>query len=449
MAKLNLDDIQGNLLLGYKFGHVAHLFGEVREQDPRNLSSWRAFIDRLRPELTRAEWSVKPEATVNLGLSYRALAALQPTLAKEIGARFAAFREGMPSRASLLGDGAAFRREAWEGRDVWLSIHAREPAALEHAKAELLELSSGLFASGELRGSAIAKDGHWYEHFGFRDDISYPAFDGIPTLDQEDIDGRGKLIGGAWQALATGEFVLGEPNESGEITLAGLSTDAQTLLRNGTFAVFRHLQQHVDAFRRYLSQVAGKDADFVAERMMGRKRDGTPLVPVAAGSRGTSIESNFSYQDDPRGSKCPLGAHVRRANPRLADGRHRIIRRGMPFGEPIAADQPETDPVGLLFVAFNASIEEQFEFVQRVWCNGAIVNNVPEARDPIGSARPERSMMIEGDVASGRAPRPLLEIPQFVTCLGGQYYLYPSLAGLRLLAASPYRSSSQSLRASP
>jgi hypothetical protein len=105
----------------------------------------------------------------------------------------------------------------------------------------------------------------------------------------------------------------------------------------------------------------------------------------------------------------------------------------MPFGRPLEEGQPETEPLGLLFVAFNADISDQFEFVQKVWCNGTLANNVPQARDPIGSALPARSMMIEGDVTAPRRPRPLLNVPKFVTCLGGQYYLYPGLSGLALL----------------
>lgn len=168
---------------------------------------------------------------------------------------------------------------------------------------------------------------------------------------------------------------------------------------------------------------------------MGRKKDGTPLVAVAPGAGGRAAMSSFDYRSDPRGAKCPLGSHVRRANPRLEDGRHRLIRRGMPFGEELLPGAPEREALGLLFVAFNADIEAQFEFVQRAWCNGLVVNNVPDARDPIASTAPTRSMVIEGDVSVNRAPRPLMGIPELVTCLGGQYYLYPGIGGLESIIA--------------
>jgi Dyp-type peroxidase family len=436
MANLNLEDLQGNLLHGHKRPYIAHLFGEVQPEDADQLSDWRKLIGKLHSKVTRASKHERDEPTFNVGFSYRAISALRPALAQEIREHFEAFSEGMPSRADALGDGAEFQRDAWNRRDIWLSVYANSTAALDAAKSELQSLVGRpmLDERLSLQGAAIVKEGRWHEHFGFRDDISFPAFDGIPGLTQHDINGRGKLVDGTWKALATGEFLLGHTNESGRDVLRNLSGDAQRLLSNGSFAVFRHLQQHVTVFRDYVNQFSGQQADFVAERMMGRKRNGDPLVPVAPGSKGSSSEqSDFSYRDDSTGAQCPLGSHVRRTNPRDADGRHRLVRRGMPFGKPLEEGQPETEPLGLLFVAFNADISDQFEFVQKVWCNGTLANNVPQARDPIGSAFPARSMMIEGDVTAPRRPRPLLNIPKFVTCLGGQYYLYPGLSGLALL----------------
>ncbi|HMB05971.1 MAG TPA: hypothetical protein VKP69_19835, partial [Isosphaeraceae bacterium] len=57
--------------------------------------------------------------------------------------------------------------------------------------------------------------------------------------------------------------------------------------------------------------------------------------------------TNFNYADDMAGSRCPFQAHIRKVNPRGDTVRffegdsefernHRIVRRGVPFGE-----QPE------------------------------------------------------------------------------------------------------------
>ncbi|RYZ09188.1 MAG: Dyp-type peroxidase [Myxococcales bacterium] len=444
MAELTLEDIQANLLRGHKLKHVLHLFGEVRAEDAAGVEDWRAFLGRLGSRITRASaWQQGASVTINVGLSFAAVSALRPTLARELEASFDAFREGMPRRAELLGD-SDFKREVWERRNVWVSISAQTEADLNRARDEVEALAeNGALLTDYLEGEAIEKDGHWHEHFGFRDDISFPAFEGIPGLTPAEIKGRGKLQNGSWTALAAGEFVLGEPNESGENALEGLTEDAQVLLRNGSFAVFRHLQQHVEAFHEYAQRMRGaEDADFVAERMMGRTKQGDPLVPTDE-PPGSPDQSNFNYESDPKGAQCPMGSHVRRMNPRDGDGRHRLIRRSVPFGKPALAGQPAAGPVGLLFVAFNADIKDQFEHVQRDWCNATLSNAVPNARDPIGSAMQLRSMVVEGSPARGRRAQLLLKIPQFVTCLGGQYYLYPGLAGLELLAAGPARNASQ------
>src|SRR5207237_396510 len=80
----------------------------------------------------------------------------------------------------------------------------------------------------------------------------------------------------------------------------------------------------------------------LAAKMVGRWPGGAPLVlspdvddPALAGA------NDFAYHDaDPHGLRCPLGSHVRRANPRdslqpkpgtdasiAVNKRHRLIRR--------------------------------------------------------------------------------------------------------------------------
>jgi deferrochelatase/peroxidase EfeB len=60
----------------------------------------------------------------------------------------------------------------------------------------------------------------------------------------------------------------------------------------------------------------------------------------------------------------------------------RILRRGLPFGEPLDLSKP--DPIngkrGLLFLSYQASIAGQFEFLVQKWMN--IVNNPTNADHP-------------------------------------------------------------------
>ena len=107
---------------------------------------------------------------------------------------------------------------------------------------------------------------------------------------------------------------------------------------------------HMDValFRRFMEEAGANypgGPGLLAAKIVGRWPDGTPLSlspdrpdPAVAGN--PERVNDFRYADDPDGVRCPLGAHVRRTNPRDNDGmfggklsnRHRIMRRGRPYG---------------------------------------------------------------------------------------------------------------------
>ena len=135
---------------------------------------------------------------------------------------------------------------------------------------------------------------------------------------------------------------------------------------------------------------------------MGRWPDGTPLSvspdgPDPAISGDPARINDFRFADDPDGLRCPVGAHIRRANPRDGAGvggamttRHRIMRRGLPYGPRLDPDAGD-DGVdrGLVFVCFAADIERQFEFLQRRWLNDGDVLGLAGDPDPLlGIPRP-------------------------------------------------------------
>jgi hypothetical protein len=207
-------------------------------------------------------------------------------------------------------------------------------------------------------------------------------------------------------------------------------------------------------FRGYARDVAtrlGRDADWVAAKIVGRWQNGSSLVrnprhpgPPADGDR--KRVNRFRYGTDKDGLGCPLGAHVRRANPRDALGwqgrltmRHRIIRRGMSYGPPLDADAETADDAtrGLIFVCYQASIERQFEFIQRQWLNDGNALRLGNDRDPLVAARDplaDGDSSSGGTVIQGRPPLFLTGLQSFVTMRGGEYFLVPGLNGLRALA---------------
>jgi Dyp-type peroxidase family len=433
---LEIDQIQGNVLHGYRLPKVAHLFASVTSD---NLAACRNWLKNIQVTPAMRWGAAQPRDTLNIGLSYAAIAALLPDKAQLISSLFKAFAQGMRARAHLLGDPLV---DTWAGRDVWICIHAKNDGALKTAieAAQQRADQQGIQLSPALRGAALVEGDHWYEHFGFRDDISNPVVEDTEHLsaraDARLLAGNGKKDqNGKWVPLAPGEFVLGYPNESKEIVPTG---DLADLFKNGTFAVFRQLQQHVGRFNDYIEQTAEKqqiDPDTLAAKMLGRRKDGTPLAPSNGGL------NDFDFESDKDGFGCPFGAHIRRANPRepspVAGGRHRMIRRGIPYGEWFVAKTngasnkpPEPSERGLYFVGLNANIEEQFEFIQRRWFNDRAAEGIDD-RDPLVGIPPgKRTLKIEGH----KPPLTLFDIPEFVTFRGGEYYFMPGLSGLQLLA---------------
>ena len=175
-----------------------------------------------------------------------------------------------------------------------------------------------------------------------------------------------------------------------------------------------------------------------ASLLVGRWPDGAPLTVFPDDSPGRSSENEFSYfTNDQHGFHCPLGAHVRRANPRdtLADEargvnaefagarvrQHRLIRRGRVY--------TDGDETGLMFGALNGSIEDQFEFVQHMYVNGTSFAGLNEEDDPLTGVRGTLTRQCPF------TPDRLTGLGQFVYTIGGAYLFIPGLKALASLAS--------------
>jgi Dyp-type peroxidase family len=424
---LQVSDIQGNILVGYRLPLVAHLFASVTAE---SLARCRAFLREVA--VTPAAWERVPEYAVNVALTYPGLAALAGDQDGKIRAAFPAFAAGMSTRARLLRDPEI---GTWASRHLWVAVHAKDEERLRLGVEQLRKIGPDF--DDELRGAAIVKDNHWFEHFGFRDDVSNPVVEGVHVIrEPKNLAGNGKRLGpeGPWVPLKAGEFVLGYPNEANEVHPG---SELMPLFRNGTFAVFRDLEQDVDAFHDYTAEqgrVTGLGKDDLAAKIVGRHPDGTALLDAHA------LPNDFDYQSDPKGHRCPLGAHVRRVNrrePKEKDGgRHRLIRRGRPYVKGGANGAHRSR--GLYFVGVNASIEDQFEFIQRRWINDR--TSVDGDVDPLLGVGAGRTFVIEGQ----EPPLALVDIPDFVTFRGGEYYFMPGIPALKRLGEGPVHTSSDS-----
>ena len=221
--------------------------------------------------------------------------------------------------------------------------------------------------------------------------------------------------------------------------------------RNGTYVVFRKLHTKVAAYRQYLRAKAAdrEEEALLGAKMVGRWQGGAPLAlspdrdDPELGS-DPQRNNDFHYGDDPRGFKCPVGAHARRANPRDAldsDGSvnvrlHRMIRRGTSYGPELPEGVLEDDGAdrGIIFVFVGAHIKRQFEFVKTQWLNDGIFIGAPSEADPlVGPGDGTTSFTIPQRPIRRR----LQDLPPFVTTRGGEYFFAPSLSAMRWLAELP------------
>jgi deferrochelatase/peroxidase EfeB len=295
---------------------------------------------------------------------------------------------------------------------------------------------AGVSIAGAERGRAIvSREGWTMEHFGFRDAISDPLF-----LDEDIARAATRHSGPVrWDpGLPLGRVLV--PDSTGDPR------------HFGSYLVYRKLEQDVGGFYEACKQLAGsldlshEQLELAGALLIGRFRDGTPVGHGAPGLPADQ-QNNFTYVDDLGGGWCPLTAHVRKTNPRgssaefRTERNHLMARRGQTYDERLATDgasdkRPRTG-VGLLFMALNASIEEQFEHVQAQWASDhslPIANNRrTRGADQIIGAEPRTELQLPAR-AGGPGRVDVSPVSQLVTMKGGEYFFLPSWPALEALS---------------
>jgi deferrochelatase/peroxidase EfeB len=468
---VDLADVQGNILRGYRKPHVRYLILEVADRSAAR--RWLAASVSGRgdgvPQITPGHWGAnKPDTCFNVGLTYEGLRALgAPSASLDMFPN--EFIDGMTARALKLGDVGPSAPENWpapfnEPQRIHLiaTIYADKAEQLDDVQKRAL--ADGALTKLDTREGCSFPDD--LVHFGYRDNIMQPRFDGIHDRQRHD-DGQPRA--------PLGTVLLGHTTNLEDLRWRVPQPEA--LGHNGTFNAFRVLKQDVVGFENYLDQAASELLDHpqvdevlppgaqvkigdalkiegltrhgalrevVAANLCGRWRDGTPLALSADVPNPDLVKEKFDYIGE---SRCPYGAHIRRSNPRggqivqrVANNSRRLVRRGVPYGplydrtQPGDRNRPEPER-GLLGNFIGASLGAQFEAMSCDWLNLGLQDpRITGSNDPIAGANDLSTSWFDLPLKSGNPIR-LRGLPRFVWTRGGAYTFLPSLSAIRYLGS--------------
>lgn len=325
------------------------------------------------------------------------------------------------------------------GSDTKTAMHNKVIAKLNTAK--------GVVVLGTQDGHGQHNNnGEGIEHFGYVDGRSQPLFFTEDILDEEN---------------GTDGIANWSPSFPLEQVIVPDPAAPDPHVHFGSYFIFRKLEQNVKLFKSAEEQFAKDlglgDEERAGAMIVGRFEDGTPLTMQFDDGVESPVPNNFNYESDKSGAKCPFLGHIRKTNPRGSGGfgqsqeqerKHLMARRGQTYGARV--DDPndgkiENKPeryVGLLFMAFNSNICNQFEFTQITWANNPGFPQVPAGSaqpgfDPVigqtpnDVARPQMTSPKAWGVPGSMVTAPA--VPRAVTMKGGEYFFMPSLACLRNL----------------
>ncbi len=533
---LRIDEIQGNVLGGFNKDHQG-IIPLSFPQDAASVTAVRRWLARFAQRVTplsqvltfkrefKRRIALEGAEPADMSALWRNIAFSYPGLTKLVPQDAPAFKDitfqrGLPFASALLSDpiveGMPGEKHGWlfggpdAIPDILLIVAGDDAAAVEQELKEIITEAreSGMSCPHYDIGHDLAHYNdetrhyaHGHEHFGFKDGISQPGVRGrLSPAENDFLTPRTAPTSNnptqpEWGApgqplVCVGEFVLGYGKQDPQFPRQAMPPDklgteadavAPSWACDGSYLVYRRLNQDVAAFNRFLATSAEQlarspdfaqvQAEHLGAMLVGRWKSGAPLMRVPNGDNprlGATASANnaFAYngtladpQDgfpfisqDTDGVVCPLVAHIRKVNPRDGDTvdlglppanlTRRILRRGIPFGRPLPPDaisDPEQTERGLLFLSYQASIRNQFELLCQNWMNQL---NQPQSdtkgfdmvvgQTNQGTPQRVRSCTLKSASGSGVT----LSTQQFdpkdwVIPTGGGYFFAPSLSALR------------------
>jgi len=339
-----------------------------------------------------------------------------------------------------------------------------------------------------LAGSEIDSINNTLKDIGFKKE----GYEEIITIDMEGLKGGrvgqiiGKETGHRMTTTENGETYPIEPfgyrdgitkvkffNDRGNPEKN--QTDIVLDKHNGSYLVFRKLKQNVKEFNKRVDELVGKynkvtntrnsgnvsknPKKFIEGQIMGRFKDGVPIAlwngegtvcPVPQSDidkfNDFHIDANLAMKGttysslDDIGQKCPIHAHIRKANPRDDNRKGAnpglflpssgnpippaiIARRGIPY-------KYTQDDQGLLFMCFQRDIFLQFSRIQYRWFNDNPYGKIDTGLDGVtGNYEKERrSTKQRWNKEWGKKDDFYFSFKDFVTLQGGEFFYAPPLS---------------------
>jgi deferrochelatase/peroxidase EfeB len=447
-------NVQAIILKPYAYPISRHLIFSIG-----NKKGARAFVREWVDSVAHGgrDLSATPEPLINIAISWTGLVKIGAF--DDIGGVDQAaaafpwdFRDD-PHQESLGAFGAGAPANWWgqqfKSADIDLICHlyCMTEAGLESTTTWLRESAARtglreLFASSG--GEAItgrAYDGRKL-HFGYEDGISHPPINWDDVPDRPDLLPRGQFLLGDWLENAQ-SFPKDDPWKA-------LTTD-------GSYVGYFWLHQDVAAFNKFLREQApvaaphlpqGDAEEWLAAKLMGRWRDGTPLSLSPDGMNPALATANdFGYADDPSGLKCPFAAHIRIVNGRdqplnfvnksmFPAGFPRVLRRGSPYGPPLTGETDDGCDRGIVGMFLCANINQQIYSLTR-WIGKTDFSDVyrdQHGQDPLVGNRSIPSASTTFSIPTDKGTIAVKGLIDFVRLQGVAFLLMPSLQTLRHLS---------------
>jgi len=467
-AGLDKSNIQSLLFggMGKRLPHSRLLFISLPEK--ANQVAVKALLAHIVERINFGEKAHR-KPVWQVAFSYRGLQRLGLSGENDANRIFPnVFCQGVDSvaRSQILGDRGASHPGNWQWgsgenkADLVLMCYYKEQAQVDVNLAgleELIDVAGAKIVWQQECQVEFNDQGQAVEPFGYADGISQPIIKG--TSRSQHSDQQDHLI-------APGEILCGYPDQRDNISpspVVEFAKDISNVLPqerfqarqdarkdfgfNGSYLVIRQLQQNVEAFNAFCvsksdqlkqsEKIESASAEWVGAKMLGRWKDGRPLIRFQSEKTSGEATNNFRYRkEDPQGLQCPLGSHIRRANPRDSLGddietqiglsnRHRILRVGRSYQRDNGTEK------GLMFMCLNADIERQFEFIQQTWLGNSSFHNLMGETDSISVG--ECPMNNKFTIPSYQGSATLTGLPSFVTTRGSGYFFMPGRQALNFL----------------